>query len=162
MYEIFFVSVTDNNISDSWYYAFNDAHIGVSRGGLGGFNFPEISHLDKKNSNCLILLSFKVWLNIIYNNIDPVSYTHLDVYKRQVLRYRQQSSSLLLKFVPGLFGRSPSFLAKPDVSKVLSTGIISENRVRKREVVYVSDHSTVVKAEELSSFYGNISFRIWF
>ena len=45
-----------------------------------------------------------------------VSYTHLDVYKRQVP----------------------------------STAIISENRVRKREVVYVSDHSTVVKAEAIS------------
>ena len=32
----------------------------------------------------------------------------------------------------------------------LSTAIISENRVRKREVVYVSDHSTVVKAEAVS------------
>ena len=55
-----------------------------------------------------------------------VSYTHLDVYKRQA--------------------------------------IISENRVRKREVVYVSDHSAVVKTEEKSrnSFYGNISFYVWF
>ena len=59
-----------------------------------------------------------------------VSYTHLDVYKRQVLRYRQQSSSLLLKFLPGLFGRGPVFSTKPDVSAVLSTAIVRQNRVR--------------------------------
>ena len=58
---------------------------------------------------------------------------------------------MLLKFLPGLFGRGPMFSAKPDVSAVLSTAIISENRVRQREVVHVSDHSTVVKAEEISS-----------
>ena len=36
--------------------------------------------------------------------------------------------------------------------------------VYKRQVVYVSDHSTVGKAEEIerSSFYSNISFRKWF
>ena len=65
----------------------------------------------------------------------------------------------LLKFLRGLFSRSPMFSAKPEFSAVPSTAIIGENRVRKREVVYVSDHSTVVKAEERSSFYGNISFR---
>ena len=42
------------------------------------------------------------------------------------------------------------FSEKPDFSAVQSTAIISENRVRKREVVYVSDHSTVVKAEAIS------------
>ena len=47
-----------------------------------------------------------------------------------VLRYRQQRSSSLLKFLPGLFSRSPMYSAKPDVSAVLSTAIISENRVR--------------------------------
>ena len=31
-----------------------------------------------------------------------------------VLRYRQQSSSLLLKFLPGLFGRSPMFSENAD------------------------------------------------
>ena len=47
-----------------------------------------------------------------------------------LLRYRQQRSSLLLKFLPGLFGRGPKFSAKPDVSAVLSIAIISENQVR--------------------------------
>ena len=79
-------------------------------------------------------------------------------------RCRQQRSSFLLKFLPGLFSHCPMFSAKPDFSAVSSIAIISENRVRKCEVVYVSDHSTVVKAEaiERSIFYGNISFRIWF
>ena len=69
-----------------------------------------------------------------------------------VLRYRQQRSSSLLKFLPGLFSRSPMFSAKPDFSAVASTAIISENRVRKREVVvvYVSELSTVVNAEAIS------------
>ena len=67
-----------------------------------------------------------------------------------VLRYRQQRSSFLLKFLPGVFSRSPMFSAKPDVSAVPSTAIVSENRVRKREVVYVSDQSTVVMAEAIS------------
>ena len=66
------------------------------------------------------------------------------------LRYRQQRSSFLLKLLPRLFSRSPLFTAKPDFSAVPSTAIISENRVRKREVVYVSDHSTVVNAEAIS------------
>ena len=60
-----------------------------------------------------------------------------------VLRYRQQRSSFLLKLLPGLFSRSPMFSAKLDFSAVQSTAIIGENRVRKREVVYVCDHSTV-------------------
>ena len=60
-----------------------------------------------------------------------------------VLRYRQQRSSSLLKFLPGLFSHSTMFSEKTDVSAVPSTAIISDNRVRKREVVYVSDHSTV-------------------
>ena len=51
------------------------------------------------------------------------------------------------------------FSLKPDFSAVPSTAIISENRVRKREVVYVNDHSTVVKVEERSSFYENITYR---
>ena len=50
----------------------------------------------------------------------------------------------LLKFLRGLFSRSP-MSAKPEFSAVPSTAIIRENRVRKREVVYFSDHSTVVK-----------------
>ena len=53
-----------------------------------------------------------------------------DVYKRQVLRYPQQRSSLLLKILPGLFGRGPMFSAKPDISAVPLTSIISKNRVR--------------------------------
>ena len=44
----------------------------------------------------------------------------------------------------------PMFSVKPDVSAVPSTAISSKNRVQKREVVYVSDHSTVVKAEPVS------------
>ena len=47
-----------------------------------------------------------------------------------VLRYRQQISSSLLKFLPGLFSRSPMFSAKPDVSAVPTTAIVSKNRVR--------------------------------
>ena len=35
-----------------------------------------------------------------------------------VLRYRQQRSSLLLKFLPELFGLDPMFSTKPDVSAV--------------------------------------------
>ena len=42
------------------------------------------------------------------------------------------------------------FSATSDVSTVPSIVIISENRVRKREVVYVSDYSTVVNAEAIS------------
>ena len=42
------------------------------------------------------------------------------------------------------------FSAKPDFSAVPSSAIIGENRVREREVVYVSDHSTVVNAEAIS------------
>ena len=61
-----------------------------------------------------------------------------------VLRYRLQRSSSLLKFLPRLFSFSPVFSEKPDFSAVLSSAIISENRVRKREVVYVSDHSRCV------------------
>ena len=57
---------------------------------------------------------------------------------------------MLLKFLPELFGRSPMFSEKLDFSAVPSTAIISENRVPKREVVYVIDHSTVVKAEAIS------------
>ena len=75
-----------------------------------------------------------------------------------VLRYRQKRSSLLLKFLPELFGLDPMFSTKPDVLAVLSTAIISENWVYYREMVYVSDHSTVVKAVERSSLYGNSSF----
>ena len=67
-----------------------------------------------------------------------------------VLRNRQQRSSFLLKLFPGLFSRSPMFSAKPDFSAAPSTAIISKNRVRKCEVVYISDHSTVVKAEPVS------------
>ena len=67
-----------------------------------------------------------------------------------VLCYWQQRSSLLLKFLPGRFSCGPMFSGKPDVSSVPSTAIISENRVRKRDVVYVSDHSTVVNAEAIS------------
>ena len=70
------------------------------------------------------------------NIITPVSYTHLDVYKRQVYLH-------VLCFNKGNF-------KKPDVSAVPSIAIISENRLRKREVVYVRDHSTVVKAEPVS------------
>ena len=36
----------------------------------------------------------------------------------------------LLKFLPGIFGRSPMFSTKPDVSAMPLTSIISENRVR--------------------------------
>ena len=50
----------------------------------------------------------------------------------------------VVKIPPGLFGRRPMFSAKPDFSAVQSTAITGENRVRKREVVYVSDHNTVV------------------
>ena len=67
-----------------------------------------------------------------------------------VLRYQQQRGSLLSKFLPVLFGRRSMFLANPDVSAVPSTAIINENRVRKREMVYVCDHSTVVNAEAIS------------
>ena len=53
-----------------------------------------------------------------------------------VLRYREQRSSSLLKFLLGLFSRSPMFSAKPYFSAVPSIAIISEKRVRKREMVY--------------------------
>ena len=56
----------------------------------------------------------------------------------------------LLKPLSGLFSRSPMFSAKPDFSAVQSTAITGENRVRKHEVVYVTDHSTVVNAEAIS------------
>ena len=67
-------------------------------------------------------------------------------------RYRQQRSSFLIKFLPGLFSRSPMFSAKPDFSAVPSTSIISENRVRKREVVYAVSytHLDVYKRQELA------------
>ena len=52
---------------------------------------------------------------------------------------------------------SPMFSAKPDFSVVPSTAIISESRVRKREVVYVSDHSTdVYKRQNISRLAGDI------
>ena len=60
--------------------------------------------------------------------LNTVSYTHLDVYKRQVLRYRQQRSSFLLKLLPRLFSRSQMFSAKPDVSAVPSTCLLYTSR----------------------------------
>ena len=39
-------------------------------------------------------------------------------------------SNLLLKFLPGLFGRGPMFYAKSGVSAVPSTAVINEIRER--------------------------------
>ena len=47
-----------------------------------------------------------------------------------MLRYWQERSIFLLKFLPGLFSRSPMFSANPEFSAVPSTAITSENGVR--------------------------------
>ena len=52
---------------------------------------------------------------------------------------------MLLKFLPGLFGSSPMFFAKPDISEMPLSVKIECANVRWYTF---SDHSTVVKVEE--------------
>ena len=73
------------------------------------------------------------------------------IYMSCVLRYRQQRSSLLLKFLPGLFGLDPMFSAKPDVSAVLSTANVSENRVHYREAVSYTHLDVYKRQVQLST-----------
>ena len=52
--------------------------------------------------NCYIGYTFWVTLYFVYNNLDPVSYTHLDVYKRQphaLMRSQIKSGDMILNFV---------------------------------------------------------------
>lgn len=63
------------------------------------------------------------------------------------LNSAEEMMEMLLKFIPGLFGRGPLFLIKTDISTVTSTDIISVkfelynvHRTRERPSTVVETH----------------------
>ena len=77
-------------------------------------------YLIPRNRQNFVLIFIRALKTFLSDSmIIAVSYTHLDVYKRQ--------ESMLLKFIPGLFGRGPLFSTKTDISAVPPTAIISDS-----------------------------------